>query len=134
VLFRSTRGTKRNDTLEDVFEAFFGATEHLIDERIKRGMGCPVVYSIIDKICENTEMLVDYENTMDPISQLKEYLEKPGNKNRNSIYVTKREDSKFYTKVMIQDNSGKRMVDSIYNTHFSDKDSTYKGIITTCLN
>ena len=44
------RNKKRKSLLEDALEAFIGATEFLIDTRIKQGVGYSIVYDILEKL------------------------------------------------------------------------------------
>ena len=70
-----TRGTQMDKTLEDVFEAFFGATEVLIDDRIRRGAGYSVCYTLISNILDTMEISLRYEDLFDSKTRLKEVFD-----------------------------------------------------------
>lgn len=69
---QASRDTKKTDILEDVFEAFIGATEYLIDERVKQGAGYLVAYNIIKSIFDKMEISTEWEYVTDSITKLNE--------------------------------------------------------------
>jgi dsRNA-specific ribonuclease len=69
------RGTQMDKTLEDVFEAFFGATEVLIDSRIRQGAGYSVCYAIIANILDTMDISLRYEDLFDSKTRLKEVFD-----------------------------------------------------------
>lgn len=68
----STLNTKKTDMAEDVFESFIGATEQLIDQRIKFGAGYVIVYNIVESIFNGMEIPLTWEYLVDPITSLKD--------------------------------------------------------------
>lgn len=70
-----TRQTKMEPTLEDVFEAFFGATESIIDKRIKQGVGYTICYNIIKSLFDNIEISLKYEDLFDAKTRLKQIFD-----------------------------------------------------------
>jgi dsRNA-specific ribonuclease len=70
------RQTKMKKVLEDVFEAFIGATELLIDEKIKQGVGYSIVYNIIASILDQVDISLEYEVLFDAKTRLKEIFDK----------------------------------------------------------
>lgn len=60
-----------NSLLEDVFEAFIGITENLMDE-IKFGLGYVCVYNILKVIFDDIDISLDYEDLYDAKTILKE--------------------------------------------------------------
>jgi dsRNA-specific ribonuclease len=70
------RKSNMKDLLEDVFEAFLGATERILDRRKRVGVGYAVVYDILATIFDNIEISLRYEDMYDPKTRLKELLEK----------------------------------------------------------
>lgn len=60
-----------NSLLEDVFEAFIGTTENLMDA-IKFGLGYVCVYNILKVIFDGIEISLDYEDLYDAKTILKE--------------------------------------------------------------
>ena len=72
---KETRDTKMKKTLEDVFEAFFGATQKLIDSEIRMGVGYSICYNIIQNLFENMQISLKYEDLYDPKTRLKEVFD-----------------------------------------------------------
>ena len=68
--------TNIQDVLEDVFEAFFGATEWLIDSRTTIGVGYGVCYKIVSKKLDAENFSFEFVDLMDPITILKEIFDK----------------------------------------------------------
>lgn len=66
------RDTKKKPLLEDVFEAFIGATENIIDTNIRRGAGYEICYCIVESILDKVEISLKYEDVFDAKSRLKE--------------------------------------------------------------
>jgi hypothetical protein len=63
---------KGKSLLEDVFEAFFGATELLIDGMLGSGSGYGICYRILKSILNELPISLKYEDLYDPITRLKE--------------------------------------------------------------
>lgn len=67
---------QRNSVLEDCFEAFFGATEWLIDSKIKEGVGYAICNDIFKSMIEAfTFPSLKYEDLFDSITRLKELFD-----------------------------------------------------------
>lgn len=64
--------TNMDKTLEDVFEAFFGVTEWIADQRIRLGVGYYICYKIIDNILKTKHISLSYDSLFDPKTILKE--------------------------------------------------------------
>lgn len=58
--------------LEDVLEAFFGATEMLVDKHFDQGSGHGVCYHLLKNIMDRKHISLKYEDLYDPITRLKE--------------------------------------------------------------
>lgn len=58
--------------LEDVLEAFFGATEILIDRHFGQGTGYQICYELLKHILDRKTISLKYEDLYDPITRLKE--------------------------------------------------------------
>jgi len=65
-----TKRTKMKKTLEDVFEAFFGATCLIVNER--NGMGYNICYNIIKSLFDEIDISLKYEDLYDAKTRLKE--------------------------------------------------------------
>jgi len=66
------RNTHMKDLLEDVFEAFLGCTEKLLDEAFRHGVGYAIVYDILSNIFDKISISLEYEDLVDAKSRLKE--------------------------------------------------------------
>lgn len=69
------RNNEMKATLEDVFEAFFGATTTLLDSRVRLGVGYPICYNIIENLFNKMDISLKYEDLFDPKTRLKELFE-----------------------------------------------------------
>ena len=69
---RKYRTNHMKDLLEDVFEAFLGCTEHLLDEAFCHGVGYAIVYDILSNIFDKIPISLEYEDLVDAKSRLKE--------------------------------------------------------------
>ena len=67
-----TRQNRMKKTLEDVFEAFFGATEYILDSQIRNGVGYAICYNIIENLFNDIKISLKYEDLYDAKSRLKE--------------------------------------------------------------
>ena len=72
---KETRDTKMKKTLEDVFEAFFGATQKLIDSEIRMGVGYSICYNIITNLFDTLHISLKYEDLYDAKTRLKEVFD-----------------------------------------------------------
>ena len=66
------RAKEMKPTLEDVFEAFTGATEYLIDSKIGLSVGYSVCYNIVKELFDQVKISLKYEDLYDAITRLKE--------------------------------------------------------------
>ena len=97
-----TRQTKMKKTLEDVFEAFLGAVEFLIDSKIKEGAGYSFSYSIIKSLFDEIDISLKYNDLYDAKTRLKELFDFYKNKKIHTFrYETKKIDMFFITEVII---------------------------------
>jgi dsRNA-specific ribonuclease len=72
---KEIRDKNMGKTLEDVFEAFFGATEMLTDQYIAPGYGCAVCQSIIKNLLDDYPISLKYEDLFDSKTRLKELFD-----------------------------------------------------------
>lgn len=70
-----TRHTKMKPTLEDVFEAFFGATENILDEKIRFGVGGEICRQIIYSLFDEIQISLKYYDLYDSKTILKENID-----------------------------------------------------------
>ena len=66
------RAKEMKPTLEDVFEAFTGATEYLLDKKIGLSVGYSVCYNIVKELFDHVKISLKYEDLYDAITRLKE--------------------------------------------------------------
>ena len=69
------RQRKKKPLLEDVFEAFLGATEYILDQHTKVGVGYACVYKILKAIFDDIEISLKYEDLYDAKTRLKELFD-----------------------------------------------------------
>lgn len=67
--------SKKLSILEDVFEAFVGVTEYLIDKRISPGLGYISIYNILKKLFDDIPIDISYEHLFDAKTRLKELFD-----------------------------------------------------------
>lgn len=63
-------------TLEDVFEAFIGATEKVMDAKFTIGVGTSITYDIIKSFLDEMNISLDYDSLYDPKTRLKEFIDR----------------------------------------------------------
>lgn len=75
-LYEDIMIVKRNSVLEDCFEAFFGATELLIDSISREGVGYAICNEIFKVLISGIELpSIKYEHLVDSITRLKELFD-----------------------------------------------------------
>jgi len=71
----SERLRNKKHLLEDVFEAFLGATASIIDNQIKMGIGYAITYDILKNIFDDIPISLKYEDLYDAKTRLKELFD-----------------------------------------------------------
>lgn len=112
------RQTKMQSVMEDVFEAFFGATELLIDKIVCPGSGYGICYRMVKSILDQEPISLKYEDLYDPITRLKETFDfyRPNIPGRSCPYIwgnmkfesTKQEDGNQFVKLIQFDQHHKK--------------------------
>lgn len=69
------RQRKMKPLLEDVFEAFLGATERILDRRKRVGVGYAIVHDILTSIFNEMHISLRYEDLYDAKTRLKELFD-----------------------------------------------------------
>ena len=69
------RKRKMKPLLEDVFEAFLGALEMILDDAIRIGVGYAVVYDILKILFDEIPISLKYEDLYDSKTRLKELFD-----------------------------------------------------------
>jgi dsRNA-specific ribonuclease len=70
------RHKRMKSLLEDVFEAFIGATECIIDDHFGIGVGYALVLRILENIFDGMNISLNYDDLYDPKTRLKELFDK----------------------------------------------------------
>ncbi len=92
--------TKMKKTLEDVFEAFFGATSIIVNSKIKSNSGYNICYNIIKSLFNETEISLKYEDLYDAKTRLKETMDL--HKDRGVLkYESERIENICYVKILL---------------------------------
>jgi dsRNA-specific ribonuclease len=107
---KETRDTKMKKTLEDVFEAFFGTTQKLVDSEIRMGVGYSICYNIIQNLFEKMPISLKYEDLYDPKTRLKEVFDYFKDTIGQIKYENERRERIQYVKVfrLFTDERGKK--------------------------
>lgn len=92
---KDTRFRKKKSLLEDVFEAFLGVTEHILDEQVLYGVGYACVYKILETIFDEMDISLRYEDLYDAKTRLKELFDIHVEKLGPLIYEETKEDKNF---------------------------------------
>lgn len=69
------RYSEMKPILEDVFEAFFGATEQILDTHIKYGVGYAICYQILETLFNEIDISLNYNDLYDAKTRLKELFD-----------------------------------------------------------
>jgi len=69
------KNRQKKDLLEDVFEAFLGCTEFILDNEFRIGVGYGIVYDILSSIFNAIDISLKYEDLFDPKTRLKEIFD-----------------------------------------------------------
>jgi dsRNA-specific ribonuclease len=64
----------REKTMEDCFEAFFGATEYLLNTYVREGVGYAICYEIFKSFFDELKIETRYYKLIDNITKLKELV------------------------------------------------------------
>jgi dsRNA-specific ribonuclease len=100
------RTMKMDKTLEDVFEAFFGATELIIDTRIQMGAGYSICYNIVEYLLDSRNISLKYNHLFDSKTRLKEIFDYFGDDLGVLKYQTEKVERIHYVKVLLLRNNG----------------------------
>lgn len=93
------RHRKKKPLLEDVFEAFLGATETILDGHTKIGVGYACVYKILGAIFDEIPISLKYEDLYDAKTRLKELFDIHSEKLGPLRYEEKREELVAYSMI-----------------------------------
>ena len=91
------RQRKMKPLLEDVFEAFLGATERILDKRKRVGVGYAIVYDILASIFDEMDISLRYEDLYDAKTRLKELFDLYEDKLGPLVYKERKHDLITYS-------------------------------------
>lgn len=91
------RQRKKKPLLEDVFEAFLGVTETLLDEQVMYGVGYACVYKILGAIFDDMKISLRYEDLYDAKTRLKELFDIHVEKLGPLVYEERKDDLITYS-------------------------------------
>lgn len=94
-----TRQTKMEKVCEDVFEAFFGATEFILDDHYHMGVGYTFCYNMISSFLDMEKISLKYEDLFDTKTRLKELFDFFGASLGILKYTCEKVDRVFNVKV-----------------------------------
>jgi dsRNA-specific ribonuclease len=86
------RQRKMKPLLEDVFEAFLGATERILDKRKRVGVGYAIVHDILTSIFNEMNISLRYEDLYDAKTRLKELFDMHENSIGPLVYKEQKRD------------------------------------------
>jgi hypothetical protein len=86
------RQRKKKPLLEDVFEAFLGATETIINDEFRIGVGYACIYKILKSIFDEMKISLLYEDLYDAKTRLKELFDIHSDRLGPLTYEDKKED------------------------------------------
>ena len=69
------KSSNKKSLLEDTFEAFIGATQYLLDNHFRNGVGNAVVYDILKNIFDDMDISLKFEDLYDAKTRLKEVFD-----------------------------------------------------------
>ena len=105
-----TRERRKKPTLEDVFEAFCGATEWIINQKIGNHIGYHIVQKFIDHLFKQIEISLAHDDLYDAITRLKEtqdyHLSKEGRENWNKKNGVEFGRIKYESKRVVDEKTG----------------------------
>jgi dsRNA-specific ribonuclease len=86
------RQRKMKPLLEDVFEAFLGATERILDKRKRIGVGYAIVHDILTSIFNDMDISLRYSDLYDAKTRLKELFDMHLNSTGPLVYKEHKRD------------------------------------------
>jgi dsRNA-specific ribonuclease len=93
------RMRKMKSLLEDVFEAFLGVTEKILNTRLGKRIGYPIVYKILANIFDEINISLRYQDLYDAKTRLKELFDLHGQSLGPLVYRERKEELITYSTV-----------------------------------
>lgn len=86
------RTRHKKDLLEDVFEAFVGCTEQILDQEYRPGVGYGVIYDILSSIFDKIPISLKFEDLIDAKTRMKEIFDAFGDTIGSYQFIDTREE------------------------------------------
>lgn len=86
------RSRHKKDLLEDVFEAFVGCTEQILDQEYRPGVGYGVIYDILSSIFNKIPISLKFEDLIDAKTRMKEIFDAFGDTIGSYQFIDTREE------------------------------------------
>ena len=116
------RQRKMKSLLEDVFEAFLGATERILDRRKRVGVGYAIVHDILTSIFNEMHISLRYEDLYDTKTRLKELFDMHESSLGPLVYKEQKRDMiTFSTAYRVQGGKYAEKVDAHGNVSVNKK-------------
>lgn len=96
------KSSNKKSLLEDVFEAFIGATQYLLDNEFRNGVGNTIVYDILKNIFDDMDISLKYEDLYDAKTRLKEVFDLYGEAKLGTIIYTENKNDKLTESIVYQ--------------------------------
>ena len=90
------RTHEKKPLLEDVFEAFLGATSYILDKKFANGIGYAICYDILKSIFDEIEIKPDFEELIDHVTKLDQLFMKNRASLGKIVYQDSRGADKLY--------------------------------------
>lgn len=103
------RSKNMKSLLEDVFEAFIGCIEYILNTSYVEGVGFGIIYAILSNIFDSIPISLSYENLHDAKTRLKEIFDFYKDKIGKLIYEEERVDL-LNTTTIYRNFNGKKIV------------------------
>lgn len=95
--------SKNEKILEDVFEAFFGATEMIINQAVHNGIGYLVCYELIESMMNTEHISLKYEDLFDAKTRLKELFDFFGTSKLGMLeYTSEKQNNAYHVKALLR--------------------------------
>jgi dsRNA-specific ribonuclease len=85
------RSRHKKDLLEDVFEAFVGCVEQILDEEYRPGVGYGIIYDILASIFDKISISLKFEDLIDAKTRMKEIFDAFGDSIGSYQFIDTRE-------------------------------------------
>ena len=96
------KSSNKKSLLEDTFEAFIGATQYLLDNQFRNGVGNTIIYDILKNIFDGMDISLKYEDLYDAKTRLKEVFDLYGESKLGTIIYAENKTDKLTESIVYQ--------------------------------